>query len=142
MRHVFLLALGLSGCRSPETAALITVDPASTQPASLRLTFFGDGQIAPPTHVSLAGHLLPGALLAGDLDPATRRLRVLVDGLDPAGRIASQGAAPVQLVALHTVGTTVHLSDGALTDGDGDGVPDVIDDCPQTPDPDQRCAPV
>jgi hypothetical protein len=34
---------------------------------------------------------------------------------------------------------TVQLTDGLLGDSDGDGVPDVVDDCPLIPDVDQKC---
>jgi hypothetical protein len=130
-----------AGCAG-DTSLLLDLElaPGFAQPATLQVTMYAQGVVGAPQSVPLAsaGRALPGKLIVRPLDAALPDPRVLVNGLDAQGKLFAQAAAHVALSAGHQ--TTVTLTLGApLPDTDGDGVPDVIDDCPTIPDPDQRC---
>jgi hypothetical protein len=140
VRWALVVAMMAAGCSSGETTALVTVEPASVQPQSLRVSMWGDGPIRSPADLSLSAHPLPGSLLIRHLDAHTPDFRVLVEGLDGAGNVNSQAAAHLLLTEGQETRATLQLVDGLLADSDGDGVPDLVDDCPNVPDSDQRCA--
>lgn len=141
LRGVLLGLVGLvAGCSGGEAIVRVTVNPASTQPSALRITLYGNGRLVFPSTLALGQKLLPGAVLVQNIDASIKNFRILVDGLDGNGDIKSQGATKVTLRAGAETPTTVQLVDGQLADRDGDGVPDVIDDCPDQSDADQRCA--
>jgi hypothetical protein len=127
-----------SACDS-ETTLLLDMRLAGgmPQPGALRVSLFHDGLLHRST-VPTTGRALPGTLIVRNLRPGPA-LRTQVDGLDGAGNLSSQAA---QLVDLQSgLQNKLLLTLGpALGDADGDGVPDVIDDCPEKADPDQKCA--
>lgn len=134
------LASCLLACDGAESRVRVTVNPASAQPSALRVTLYGAGRLVFPSTLALGIKTLPGAVIIRNLDPDTTNPRVLIDGLDGLGNLQSQGAALLPLEAGRETQAVMQLVDGPLGDQDGDGVPDVIDDCPQISDPDQRCA--
>jgi hypothetical protein len=138
-RALWVVAMMAAGCGG-ETSALITVEPGSVQPQSLRISLWGDGPVRAPVELPLGAHPLPGSLLLRHLDAHTPDFRILVDGLDGAGNIGSEAAAKVLLSDGKESRAALQLVDGRLADSDGDGVPDLVDDCPTVSDPDQRCA--
>jgi hypothetical protein len=139
MRALLLLA----ACGSATTARLdIRLASGVSAPASLRISLFGAGRLRDPIAVSLAGKTLPGSVIVGHLDPPPANFRVQIDGLDAKGAIVAQGAEPAALTTGSETRVTITLTEGTLPDRDLDGVPDVIDDCPDRPDADQLCAPV
>jgi hypothetical protein len=119
----------------------LATDGQVAAPASVRVTVFGMGRVGVPRAESLAGRALPGTLRIAGLDGAGPDVRLLVDGLDDAGTLTSQGTARALLVRGAQVAVDVTLA-APLPDADGDGVPDVIDDCPRIADPAQDCRPV
>src|SRR5205814_10573224 len=120
----------VAGCSPGQTAALLTITPASAQPDSLRISLFGDRLLTAPRQYSLAAHPLPATVYLTHLDAGTPDFRVLADGLDAAGQAQSPGPQVIPLSPGNQVSATVRLQDGALADSDGDGIPDLIDDCP------------
>jgi hypothetical protein len=134
-------ALLLAGCTGDTTLLLdLSLAPGLSQPDTLEVKLFAQGLVGAPQKVSLAAQArsLPGRLVVKGLDASLPNPRILVDGLDAKGNLTSQAASPVQLTAGHQSELALELS-SPLTDTDHDGVPDVIDDCPSVPDPDQRC---
>jgi hypothetical protein len=129
------------GCGSPTSIAFnVTLTGGAAQPDSLRVTLFGAGrdgvELVP---LASAGKALPGTLVVSPVDAGEPGFRWLLEGLDPLGVVKSQAAAFAVLTP--SAENPIDAALGApLPDADGDGVPDVIDDCPQTPDPEQRCA--
>jgi hypothetical protein len=124
------LALGL----------LLAAGCGAVAPAGLQVTVVADGEVPRPTALSIAwlsdrGTLFQrdqiavgtGATLASifiQLDHAdTSDRRILVHGTGPAPSI---GAVRIPATASQAVVVTLHAR---LPDGDGDGLPDVIDDC-------------
>ncbi len=139
MRRLFLAAVLASlGCSS-ETTARITVEPGSLQPQSLRVFLWGEGLLRPAIDLPLGTHLLPATVILRHLDAHTPDFRLLIDGLDGGGSIESQAGAHVPLESGQQTSVTLSLSDGLLPDSDGDGVPDVVDDCPTVSDANQLC---
>lgn len=135
-------ALLLAGCTGDTSLLLdLSLAPGLSQPDTLSVSLFAQGLVGAPQKVSLAAQArsLPGRLVVKSLDAALPNPRILVDGLDAKGKLMAQAASPVQLAAGHQSELALELN-SQLADSDGDGVPDVIDDCPSLPDPDQRCA--
>ncbi len=130
-----LLSL-LSGCQ--QTTLLIDLQLAAglAQPSALRLSLFHGGLLSRAS-VPTDGHSLPGTLLVQKI-PSGPGLRLQMDGLDTAGDLISQAAQSINPLAGSENRLTLTLTT-PLPDSDGDGVPDVIDDCPAEPDPDQKC---
>jgi hypothetical protein len=139
VRRILLLWVALwLGCESETTLLLdLRLTDGMPQPSALRISLFHDGLLHRST-VATTGRVLPGTLIVRNLRPGPA-LRTQVDGLDGRGDLSSQAA---QLVDIQTgPDNKLLLTLGPpLADADGDGVPDVIDDCPQRPDPDQKCA--
>jgi hypothetical protein len=139
MRNLIAVLL-ISGCPDGGASVLLRIESAATMPpSSLRLRLFGNGELIPPTLFTLANKSLPATVLIAHLSASTPNFRVLVDGLDTAGKISSQGAVEIPLQSGQQTSATVRLTDGLLADSDGDGIPDSIDDCALVPDPDQTC---
>jgi hypothetical protein len=124
----------------------------------------GDGTFGAP--LTLDAQLKPRAVSAADLDGDGHRdlleLNVnedlavfLGDGnghFGPRERFAAAGPAHAaaaadldldgrdDVAALATGGLSILLARSALPDGDGDRVPDAVDNCPETPNPNQADA--
>jgi hypothetical protein len=129
------LALALAGCDSSTTLLVEIVDhDPSAQFAKLHVRVFdvhgaiGNAEVTPVA--------LPGALTVRKLPAQTQLLRVVVAG---DGHPASLAAGQTMTQAHRRATLLVDLTT-PLSDRDGDGVPDIVDDCPDTPDPDQKSA--
>jgi hypothetical protein len=135
------LALVAGGCGGPTTLVVaLSLADGLPQPDSVRVSLFGAGPLRAPASLPIAsaGKQLPGTVYVGDLDATTPSFRVLCDGLDAQGAVISQAASQASLSAGAQTQLSLTLT-APLADSDGDGVPDVIDDCPQLADPEQRC---
>ena len=132
---------GAAGCSLETTLALLVENDSGTTPTLLRLTEYGAGHTGQQL-LSLGGHQLPGTLVLRGLDAGTPDFRILVDGLDDAEGIVAQAAVRSRLALAARSSATARLQAGPLPDGDGDGVPDVIDDCPGADDNLPTCSPV
>jgi len=146
-RHLTATAaiLLLAGCVDPPTSVVLQVHAASNLPAvdSLRLTLFDEQGIVvnakrlpePGPNGAMALKLPDSVVLYPDRDSGV--LRIQVAGL--AGSMGvGEGTTKVTVVPKSQVWASVTIYPGRQPDGDGDGVPDVIDNCPDTPNPDQR----
>jgi hypothetical protein len=138
MRVLLAATCLVAACGGPTSLVVgLKLDGRGEAPDTLQLKLFGAGSLGaytlPVTHKPF-----PGTVLISPLDAATPDFRVLVNGLNEDGVVMSQAATRVALVA--GLQTQVNLTLGApLMDRDGDGVPDVIDDCSEISDPEQRC---
>ncbi len=105
----------------------------------------GDGgrDFAVDAHADAAG-TAPGVPIVRRLGsvviyarPGELSVRIVATGLKAGGAI-SQGTTQVILSAGHQAKVDVLLATALLPDGDGDGVPDGIDNCPQIQNSDQQ----
>lgn len=138
------LVLLASACSGPTSLLLdLSLAPGFAQPDSLRITLYAHGIVGAPQQIPLAstGRSLPGRLIVRPLDPSLPDPRVQIDGLDASGKLVSQVASRMHLAAGQQTVLQLVL-DQPLPDSDHDGVPDVIDDCPDVYDPDQLCSTV
>lgn len=132
-----ILLLCVAACDETTLFIDIRLAAGQPQPNALRLVLYHDGVLHRST-VPMAGKTLPGSLLVKDL-AAGPGLRVQLDGIDGAAKLIEQAAGLADIKA--NVENRMSLTLGPpLADADGDGVPDVVDDCPQSPDADQKCS--
>jgi hypothetical protein len=133
-----LVACALASCKAePTSVELVVALPAGVErPVKLCVAAFGNGLI--PSAAPADGCV---TLRDGDTAPFTigielpdgapsPRFRVRVDGRALDGSLRSQAADHIPLVEGARVEHLLTLTAGALPDCDGDGVPDVIDECP------------
>ena len=122
-----------AGCASPTT---LLVDVTATDvppPAALSVSVydaFGALALHQPARAAL-----PGTLVV-ELPDRAAAIRVVVDG---SGSSLAVGGARIDAVARRQVHAAVIVS-SATPDGDGDGVPDELDNCPTLRNPDQADA--
>ena len=149
-----LAAVSAVACRSskevPEPGALILnveLAPGAQTPDELRVFVYDDtgalwndvrvpaeGPLVPQSATELGTILIQPGVTVGDL-------RFDLRGLS-SGALVDEGT--LKVVAASAAGGTFDVTLGAAlpADGDGDGVPDPVDDCPTVPDPKQAgCAP-
>jgi hypothetical protein len=127
-----MLLVVLSGCGDSATSVLVDARVAAGEPAptSLSLSVFDVHGALVRDH-ALSASKLPGTLIIAGM-PA-RDLRVVLLGGGPR----EEAAAKVTTVAGAEVHAQLVLS-SATADADGDGVPDAVDNCPGTPNADQK----
>jgi hypothetical protein len=137
VRRWLVLLVALAGC--DETTLLLELRLAGglSQPGALRLALYHDGLLHRST-LPTSGRSLPGTLIVRNLH-AGPGLRVQIDGLDGAGHMMVQAAEVTDILQSQENRLQLTLA-APLADADGDGVPDVVDDCPERADADQRCS--
>jgi hypothetical protein len=130
-----ILLLAAAGCSTTPTTLLVLITRSD-----------GNGVSLPSAHVSVFDS--SGVVARGDIVPATLPGSLVVKGLpDVATALrvvvtATTGGQPLvggtRITTQPKKQTRVEVVlDAATADGDGDGVPDTIDDCPTAADPDQ-----
>jgi len=131
-----LLAVAAAACREPPTAVRVTLYDAadvSSPITQVRLTLFDRfGRIVDEAPFDSGGDVLvlvsPDALL----------VRGMAHARDANGR-SVRGLGEVDVTAGKEIVLSLGLERHDFPDRDGDGVPDVIDNCPADPNPDQAC---
>jgi hypothetical protein len=142
MNHGSRLPLALAslllGC-SPgvPTSVLLTITAAEPVPDTVQVRAFESGGPAP----TFSTFPIPAAGADGRLGTVViyageGPLRVQAQGLRQ-GKVISEGTTRVALTAGRQTAATLALA-APSADGDGDGVPDDIDDCPTVPNPGQE----
>jgi hypothetical protein len=122
----------LVGCSSPTVPHLeLEVDSSGPTPDTLEVRVYdrfhelASERISRPT--------LPGNLRLTDLPSQSNQLRIVVLGLDAALKVQALDGAALATPTPPTSALALHLS-SRFADRDGDGVPDVLDDCPTVAD--------
>ena len=143
------LLIGAAACgggTALESGALLlslSTAPGTTAPDELRISVYDDtGVLWKDARVPAAGALVPesGSRLGTVLvqpGATSGNLRLHVRGL-MAGTHALDGVLVVSPAERARGRFELSLDPVLATDDDADGVPNSIDDCPSTPDPDQR----
>ena len=142
-----------AACRSsqevPEAGALllkVNLAPGAQTPDEVRVFVYDDtGALWNDVRVPAQGPLVPQS--ATELGTILIQPGVTVGGLRfdlrglSAGALVDEGT--LKIPAASAAGETfeVTLASALPADGDGDGVPDPIDDCPSVPDPKQAGCP-
>lgn len=131
------------GCKSRPTTVRVQLSAEAALPAPERLQLWVYGAGGP----LVEGRRLPAdgpPRLPGDVvlypREQDRRLRILARAR-AGGRIVGEGAASVAPVAGEQVSVELLIEAGRLPDGDGDGVPDAVDSCPDLANPSQGPCP-
>jgi len=148
---ILVLATTLSACGAstqvPEPGAVLlrlTLAPGAPTPEELRLFVYDDsgplwsdarfpdqGKLVPESASRLGTILIqPGA--------STGALRLEVRGLDGGGQRVVGGVLAIAPAARAKGTFDLALDATVPPDGDGDGIPDAIDDCPAVTNPAQR----
>lgn len=145
---LLILAGGLVSCKQVPTSILLRVEAEAALPSpdELRLAIFDEAGVAVPERrlpacedPSCPPPSLPNEVV---LYPPVEsgRLRLLVRAMQ-GGVVSGEGTNQVEIRVGEQVQVTVVVKQGRLPDGDGDGVPDDIDNCPAWPNPDQGPCP-
>jgi hypothetical protein len=136
MARLYMLAALLlcGGCNGAPTTVVVELSLASGEstPLDLALEIFDSHGPRVRDHV-LPSNQLPGTLIVSGLPAVAERLRLVARGGKLLGATATN-TRPHQEVRVQ-----IALS-SATGDLDSDGVPDLIDDCPDASNPDQADA--
>ncbi len=138
---VAAVACALGACIAAPTTVLLRIEAEEGLPApdELRLFVYSEnGRVVDGKRIPACEGCapeLPGEVVLYPV-AGERALRLLVRAY-AAGQQVGVGVGWANLVAEQQVAATVILEAGPLLDGDSDGVPDVIDICPDLPDPKQ-----
>jgi hypothetical protein len=128
-----LTALG-GGCSAPVSLALLVDAPSGTPPASIEVRAYKrTGLLASQT---ITHPSLPGAIQLTSVPSDDDLLRIVVLGLDDAGKVESLAATTVTTPIDSRTSLPLPLK-VTFQDADGDGVPDALDGCPAVADKDQ-----
>jgi hypothetical protein len=131
----FALALLFLGCGAPPTTVKLDIALASgaPSPSALSMSIY-DRNHALGQFLALRQPItLPGAVIVDGLPDQAEPLRIVLES-DPGTKLL--GGVGVQLVPNTQVNAMATLA-ANTADRDGDGVPDALDDCPDTPNHDQ-----
>lgn len=136
-----MLLVAPSACsKNTPTSVLLRLaaEPGLPTPDTLLLDLFEDSQRR------LEGQRLPAQgppQLPSEVvlypPQSTGTLRLLVHAR-LGGAVIGEGATIVELRSGQQVSAEILITGGRLLDRDGDGVPDVIDNCPDVPNPEQE----
>ncbi len=138
---VAAVACAVGACIAAPTTVLLRIETEEGLPTpdELRLFVYSEnGRVVDGKRIpSCEGCVpeLPGEVVLYPV-AGERALRLLVRA-NAADQQVGVGVGWANLVAEQQVAATVILEPGPLLDGDGDSVPDVIDICPDLPDPEQ-----
>jgi hypothetical protein len=130
--------LTAAGCRSAPTTVRVSLAlGAGVSGDDLQLTVYDrNGRVVDASDLGSPSRL-PGDVVVM-LSPGAGEARVLAVALAGGAPVAvAAGRVPVLPAHEMTIGLTVTA--GMLPDSDGDGVPDVLDNCPTTANADQAC---
>jgi formylglycine-generating enzyme len=139
-----MMVLALFGCGAGGGGASLLVsferEPAAPAPQYLLLTWVGEGKVfAKDRRLPATGTLSTNALALGtfeiELDKPGGSRTLVARGMSASG-VTSEGVARAATSAGITR-VALRMELGRMADGDGDGIPDAIDDCPADPDPGQ-----
>jgi hypothetical protein len=132
VRALLAIAVLLGGCRPGTTSVAIDISlmPGQTLPATLRVSVY-DRFRALALERAYPAPQLPGRLIL-QMPDVDQELRVAVNDAVPAGL---QAGARVGVRTFQRLRLGMVL--GPPVDGDRDGVPDAIDDCPSVANADQ-----
>ncbi len=121
----------LAACPDTSTSVLVILKLAdgAAPPNSIEVKVFD--KLGLRGVQSFSQPSLPGNLVISGLAAERTQLRIAVKGMGPR---ATLGAALVDTIPHQQAAVIVTLSEG-LADSDGDGIADIIDHCPQVPDP-------
>jgi formylglycine-generating enzyme len=133
-----LLACVACGGEADGTRLLVTFERASDAPAPefLTVSWVGQGMvIADERRLPAAGNL-PASAALGTFEIAVRQpdtWRTLVAHGMVKQAVVAEGAVRVFAKGGVITSATVRLTAGRWPDGDGDGIPDAVDNCPTEP---------
>jgi len=136
-RLLLACTLVLAACDPVPTTVLVDLSLRAGDPAPVALEVrVYDSRGARSTAHKFPQPMLPGTVVVSALPERGELLRVVARGLDAGGRITTLAGRQVGSLAGQQVRVGLELA-ATTADADGDGVPDAIDDCPQSADPDQ-----
>jgi hypothetical protein len=135
-RALIVAALVAAGCHSAPTTVRVSLSAAAGVSADdVELTVFDrDGRVIDGSKLGSTSRL-PGDVVIM-VSANAGEARVVAWGM-AAGTPVANAAGRVPVVPGMEMPLGLQLTAGALPDSDHDGVPDVIDNCPNTPNPDQ-----
>ncbi len=132
MRLFAWIALFCVGCGGAEQALVVDVDNGEkTAPAAVTVSVFNAYGLMGRS--SFDHPHLPGRLTIAGMPATPQAVRVAAAAADPL----LLAGVRFDYFPLTNVTQTLTLQSDTL-DSDGDGVPDIVDDCPTVPDPDQQ----
>jgi hypothetical protein len=137
-----MAALALAGCRSVPTSVLVTIadGTGAELPATVLVRVFDARTLAfesAALPVPAGANAVLGTVVIYPRAPDELHLRLDAVGVK-GGVVVSEGLANVLLSSSKQVASTVTLLAQRPADGDGDGVPDDIDNCPGARNPRQE----
>lgn len=132
-----LVAVGLQlGCTGDTTALIELTLEGTLVPDELLVSVYGSEQTL-ASGVRFANPMLPGRVVI-QLPARSQPIRLLFEARRAAMVLAQAPGNFVSRVGHQVVLSVVLDADSLLPDLDGDQVPDLLDNCPGVPNPDQR----